>query len=183
MSESLTLYASADAPEPAAPEPYTESEEHQALTAWADTVKRVAARLHLAHRPNARRLDQVARRAFVLGFVTGVRCGHTGPALTGVEVPAHAALFGVGALTEGDVPEVGQHVRYHGSVTHLWGRYWVQAVKECADPETGRPAVALTLYRGRRLYPSRIRPQSVTVQVGCWWNPDQDDDGQAPGIA
>ncbi|WP_042375617.1 hypothetical protein [Streptacidiphilus neutrinimicus] len=159
------------------PEPYTESEEMQATTAWAEVVSRVRCRFRGAHR--SQRVERQARRAFILGYVVGVRNGHTGPALTGREVPISDAVRAVGALAEPDLPGVGQFVEYHGTQVNAWGRYWVQEITESADPRTGERDIRLTLYKGRRLILSLVRPSSVTAQPGAWWEPGGEDQAQA----
>ncbi|WP_042422354.1 hypothetical protein [Streptacidiphilus anmyonensis] len=159
------------------PEPYTESEEMQAHTAWAAIVSRVRCRFGGAHR--SERTERVARRAFILGYVIGVRNGHTGPALTGRDVPIADAGRAVGALAEPELPGVGQYVEYHGTQVSAWGRYWVQEITESADPRTGEKDTRLTLYKDRRLILSLVRPSSVTAQPGAWRDAADDGDQAA----
>jgi hypothetical protein len=92
-------------------------------------------------------LREVAQPLFEVGWISGVRTGHTGPALADVPLPPHTfgtALSNLSAAMQaGSGPSVGQLVSYHGSQECRHGRYWVTRIERELD-RRGRESV---LYR------------------------------------
>ncbi|WP_369228753.1 hypothetical protein AB5J56_00010 [Streptomyces sp. R21] len=90
---------------------------------------------------------ELARPLFEAGWISGVRTGHTGPALTDVPLPPHTfgtALSNLSAAMHADSgASIGQLVSYHGSQERAHGRYWVTRIERELDLR-GRESV---LYR------------------------------------
>lgn len=113
---------------------------------------------------------QLARALFEVGWVWGVRTGHTGPALADVPLPPHVfgtALSNVAvALEDESGPCIGQLVSYHGSQDCCHGRYWVTEVDRQLDAQ-GRESVRFRLgdyTRGElRTALSGVHAESVTA--------------------
>lgn len=95
----------------------------------------------------SRTARELARPVFDVGWIAGVRTGHTGSALADVPLPPH--MFGVAlaglesSLSEEDSPRIGQLVSYHGSPESYHGRYWVTRI----DRELSSEGKESVLYR------------------------------------
>ncbi|WP_199550131.1 hypothetical protein [Streptomyces sp. N35] len=85
---------------------------------------------------------------FELGWIMGVRTGHTGPAMTDVPLAPHTvrtafrqllryAPISSFAAPQPAEPVLWQKVRYHGSRTHRHGLYWVYAITAVASQVGG----------------------------------------------
>ncbi|MER5402621.1 hypothetical protein [Streptomyces sp. NPDC002599] len=98
---------------------------------------------------------ELARPVFEVGWISGVRTGHTGLALAGVPLPPHTfdtALSSLSAAVNADSgPSVGQLVSYHGSQQGCHGRYWVTRIEWELD-RRGRESTlyCLSEYRSGR---------------------------------
>lgn len=129
--------------EPAAhrAEPPSPSECEQMEAAFRAALEQLPQGTGLSHAVRER-----ARALFEVGWISGVRSGHTGPALADVPLPPEtfsAALESLASGSEGSGPSIGQLVSYHGSQTRAWGRYWVTGI-DCQFSRWGREYV---LYR------------------------------------
>ncbi|MFI9825252.1 hypothetical protein ACIHFC_33165 [Streptomyces sp. NPDC052013] len=127
---------------------------------------------------------ETIRPFFELGWVMGVRTGHTGPAMADVPVDpgtvGHAfALLMAERVADQMVmdvarcldpqhagPLLGQKVDYHGSVTQRHGTYWVHAIHVHADPLGEAPEVRYDLCEVRAVGPvptvTSVRRTSLT---------------------
>ncbi|MEV6796535.1 hypothetical protein AB0M87_32145 [Streptomyces sp. NPDC051320] len=112
------------------------------------------------------------RAAFQVGWVYGVRGGHTGPALTDVPLPGstlraalETAQRGVSVSGE-DGPRVLQSVDYHGSLTSRHGVYWVTRRDEVAERD-GRTTIKYEISRWTglrfRVVATGVNRKSVTA--------------------
>ncbi|MFJ3714086.1 MULTISPECIES: hypothetical protein [unclassified Streptomyces] len=106
------------------------------------------------------------RAAFRVGWIYGVRGGHTGPALQGVPLPGSSlrtalevAQRGVSAASGEDGPRVLQSAEYHGSLTRHHGVYWVTRRDEVAERD-GRTTVKFEISHW-----TGLRFQVVATQV------------------
>ncbi|WP_189192649.1 hypothetical protein [Streptomyces albiflavescens] len=86
----------------------------------------------------SRVVRDLARPVFEVGWICGVRTGHTGPALADVPLPPYVlgtALSSLASAVGGEAPgpELLQLVSYHGSVEGAHGRYWVTRIHREAD--------------------------------------------------
>ncbi|WP_409240508.1 hypothetical protein [Streptomyces sp. PA5.6] len=125
--------------------PLTDAEEEQVQYALREL-------LLSGQGPNVLRVPhgrlEMVRALFELGWVAGVRTGHTGPALADVPVDRQTVdrAFRQLRLSEQEVrtvsrtldphdygPILWQKVRYHGSLTSRHGTYWVQAIHANAE--------------------------------------------------
>ncbi|MGW2863407.1 hypothetical protein [Streptomyces sp. NPDC001205] len=81
-------------------------------------------------------LDSAMRSLFRVGWVYGVRSGHTGPALANVPLPASSLRERLGSVVAAALctalgrPRLMQKVSYHGSLREYHGRYWVTRIDE-----------------------------------------------------
>ncbi|MEV5850373.1 hypothetical protein AB0M32_51310 [Streptomyces sp. NPDC051985] len=122
--------------------PATEGEREQMRAAFLAALEQLPANTGFPHD-----VREAARSLFDVGWISGVRTGHTGPALADVPLPPHTfatALAGLSAAMHTDSrPSIGQLVSYHGSQERHHGRYWVTRVERELD-RRGRES---TLYR------------------------------------
>lgn len=112
-----------------------------------------------------------AHKFFAIGWVTGVRNGHTGPALTSVSLP-RADVYGAfhwldDALPGEDAPPVlRQGVTYHGSLIGRHGFLWVTGITASVAPDDGEEyryeLSERTSDGGYRVRVSRVRRCSIT---------------------
>ncbi|MFI6056322.1 hypothetical protein ACIBCO_40470 [Streptomyces violascens] len=85
-------------------------------------------------------LHSAARSLFRVGWVYGVRSGHTGPALANVRLPVSAVRDRLGEVVAAALgtglgrSRVLQKVSYHGSLREHHGRYWVTGIEERVTP-------------------------------------------------
>ncbi|MFD3923043.1 hypothetical protein [Streptomyces sp. NPDC058595] len=116
------------------------------------------------------RVRDAAHKFFAIGWVTGVRNGHTGPALTSVSLP-RADVYGAfhwleDALPGEDAPPVlRQAVRYHGSMIGRHGLLWVTGITATVAPGDGeeyRYELSERTGDGFRVRVSRVRACSIT---------------------
>ncbi|MEU4507352.1 hypothetical protein [Streptomyces sp. NPDC024089] len=128
--------------EPSRSAPASDAEREQMEAAFRSALKQLA--------PNAkfsRTVRELARPLFDVGWIAGVRTGHTGPALADVPFPPHkfgVALAGLAdAVTEEPSARLGQLVSYHGSQEGCHGRYWVTRI----DRELNGQGKETALYR------------------------------------
>jgi hypothetical protein len=109
-----------------------------------------------------------AREVFTLGWVMGVRYGHTHPALSHTPVSdeeAAAALRPLARPAEDQAPQLGQMVSYHGSLTAYHGRYWVTNIQASVESDgTAYTGYRLSEWTGTQYehVAHHVRPQSVT---------------------
>lgn len=114
--------------------PVTDDEQEQARYALRELAATEYGRLCGARVP-ADVLEPV-RDFFELGWVLGVRTGHTGLAVAGLPVDAESVRLAFARLRmtwldRGEVePVMWQRVRYHGSVTRKHGSWWVYAIRQ-----------------------------------------------------
>jgi hypothetical protein len=165
----------------AAGAPFTVAEQEQAAYALRELAR-------LASDPEAQRVPQeqldLVRPFFELGWVMGVRSGHTGPALADVPVDrvtvARAfVLLRVARMADPVVvavarsldpqhagPVLWQKVDYHGSLTSRHGSYWVSAIHAHADPFGEAPELRYDLCEMRGVVPvpvvKNVRRVSIT---------------------
>ncbi|MGV9351223.1 hypothetical protein ACWDSD_42245 [Streptomyces spiralis] len=122
--------------------PASEGEREQMEAAFRAALEQLPENTGFPH--DAREL---ARPLFEVGWISGVRTGHTGPALADVPLPPHTfgtALSNLTAALRADSgPSIGQLVSYHGSQECCHGRYWVTRIERVLD-RRGRESV---LYR------------------------------------
>ncbi|CAM5673723.1 hypothetical protein [Streptomyces griseomycini] len=161
--------------------PFTVAEQEQAAYALRELARRVSD-------PEAQRVPQeqleMVRPFFELGWVMGVRTGHTGPALADVPVDrvtvARAfVLLRVARMADPMVvavarsldpqhagPVLWQKVDYHGSLTSRHGSYWVSAIHAHADPFGEAPELRYDLCEMRGVVPipvvKNVRRVSIT---------------------
>ncbi|MFE0930651.1 hypothetical protein ACFW4O_36765 [Streptomyces mutabilis] len=122
-------------------EPPSESESEQMEAAFQAALEQLPPNTGLSHAVRER-----ARALFEVGWISGVRTGHTGPALAGVPLPPEmfsAALASLAARSQDSGPGIGQLVSYHGSQERAWGRYWVTGI----DRQFSRWGREYVLYR------------------------------------
>ncbi|MGW1107937.1 hypothetical protein [Streptomyces sp. NPDC002540] len=129
--------------EPARPAvPASEAEREQMEAAFQAAMDQLYPDAGVSHT-----VRDLARPLFEVGWIAGVRTGHTGPALADVPLPPH--MFGVAlaslsdSLAEEPGPRIGQLVSYHGSKEACHGRYWVTRIDRELNAQ-GRESV---LYR------------------------------------
>ncbi|MGY1583948.1 hypothetical protein [Streptomyces sp. MN13] len=121
--------------------PPSESEREQMKAAFRAALEQLPPNTGLSYEVRER-----ARALFEVGWICGVRAGHTGPALADVPLPPEtfsAALGNLATESEDSGPSIGQLVSYHGSQERAWGRYWVTRI----DRELGRWGRETVLYR------------------------------------
>ncbi|MFC7309027.1 hypothetical protein ACFQVC_33090 [Streptomyces monticola] len=110
--------------------PLTDAEEEQARYALDELAR--SERDRGAPGVSHEQLELV-RPFFELGWVMGVRTGHTGPAMAHVPVSRatvdRAFVVARSLDPQGEGPVLWQKVRYHGSLRRRHGVYWVQAIK------------------------------------------------------
>ncbi|MFE4703040.1 hypothetical protein ACFRIC_38790 [Streptomyces sp. NPDC056738] len=168
-------------------EPYSELE----LDASAHALQELARsdRDPEALRVPARFLETV-RPFFRLGWATGVRTGHTGPALAGVPVDsenidaAFATLMAEAVANRlaldtarrlpYDIPALWQKVTYHGSLPRMHGDYWVVGMHVDSRELGYEPEVRFDLGRvvGSSVAPlvMKVRRQSLTPHQEYYWH-------------
>ncbi|MFF4542235.1 hypothetical protein [Streptomyces aureus] len=160
-------------------EPYSELELDQSAHALQQLAR--SSRDPEALRVPARYLE-VVRPFFRLGWATGVRNGHTGPALARVPVDSETvnAAF-VTLMTDvtadrlaletarrlpSDSPALWQQVTYHGSLTRMHGNYWVVGMHIYSHALGHEPEVRYDLGReiGTAAVPlvTKVRRESLT---------------------
>ncbi|MGA5520834.1 hypothetical protein ACPCK2_32020 [Streptomyces pseudogriseolus] len=161
--------------------PFTVAEQEQAAYALRELAR-------LASDPGAQRVPQeqleMVRPFFELGWVMGVRTGHTGPAMADVPVDrttvarAFVLLMAermadpmvVAVARSLDPQHAGpvlwQKVDYHGSLTSRHGSYWVSAIHALADPFGEAPELRYDLCEMRGVVPvpvvKNVRRVSIT---------------------
>ncbi|MEU0047258.1 hypothetical protein [Streptomyces werraensis] len=161
--------------------PFTVAEQEQAAYALRELARSVGD-------PGAQRVPQeqleMVRPFFELGWVMGVRTGHTGPAMADVPVDrttvarAFVLLMAermadpmvVAVARSLDPQHAGpvlwQKVDYHGSLTSRHGSYWVSAIHAHADPFGEAPELRYDLCEMRGVVPlpvvKNVRRVSIT---------------------
>ncbi|WP_143076614.1 hypothetical protein [Streptomyces sp. MUSC 14] len=119
--------------------PANESEREQMEAAFRAALERLPQNTGFPHA-----VRELARPLFEVGWISGVRTGHTGPALADVPLPPHtfnSALSKLCAVMDAEAgPSVGQLVSYHGSQERAHGRYWVTRIERELD-RRGRESV------------------------------------------
>ncbi|MFF8717526.1 hypothetical protein ACF07T_39940 [Streptomyces sp. NPDC015184] len=145
--------------------PPSEAEREQMEAAFRAALERLGSGNGFSHT-----VRELARPLFNVGWVAGVRTGHTGLALADVPLPPHVlglALAGLAdlVLTEPG-PRMGQLVSYHGSQESFHGRYWVTRI----DRELSAQGKETVLYRLSTYARGRFRhelhwvhPESLTA--------------------
>ncbi|MGW7610951.1 hypothetical protein ACWGKW_27495 [Streptomyces sp. NPDC054766] len=122
--------------------PATEGEREQMEAAFRAALKQLPENTGFPHD-----VRELVRPLFEAGWISGVRTGHTGPALADVPLPPHifgTALSNLSAALHTDSgPSIGQLVSYHGSQERYHGRCWVTRIERELD-RRGRESV---LYR------------------------------------
>ncbi|MGW1193666.1 hypothetical protein [Streptomyces sp. NPDC002559] len=145
--------------------PPSEAEREQMEAAFRVALKRLG-----SGNVFSRTVRDLARPLFDVGWVAGVRTGHTGPALADVPLPPHVlglALAGLADLVVKEPgPKMGQLVSYHGSQEDFHGRYWVTRI----DRELSALGDEVVLYRLSTYARGRFRhalhwvhPESLTA--------------------
>lgn len=145
--------------------PASEGEREQMEAAFQAALKQLPANTGITYV-----VRQLARALFEVGWVSGVRTGHTGPALADVPLPPHTfgtALSNLAAaLNDESGPCIGQLVSYHGSQECCHGRYWVTQVDHQLDVQ-GRKSVRYRLSdytRGKlRTALTGVHAESITA--------------------
>ncbi|MFJ1839957.1 hypothetical protein ACIOJ9_39660 [Streptomyces sp. NPDC088175] len=135
--------------------------------------------------PNAkfsRTVRELARPLFDVGWIAGVRTGHTGPALADVPYPPHklgGALASLAdSVTEEPGTRLGQLVSYHGSQESCHGRYWVTRI----DRELNAQGRETALYRLSTYVRGRFRHKLHWVHAtSITALPQQFHAGRQPG--
>lgn len=150
-------------------EPPSESEHEQMEAAFQAALEQLPPGFGLSHAVRER-----ARALFEVGWISGVRTGHTGPALADVPLPPEtfsAALASLAARSEDSGPGVGQLVSYHGSQERAWGRYWVTGIERQLS-RWGRECVLYRLsdYRGGVFVTALtgVHAESITALPQHW---------------
>lgn len=118
---------------------------------------------------------ELARLLFEVGWISGVRTGHTGPALADVPLPPNTfrtALANLSATVNANSgPGIGQLVSYHGSQECCHGRYWVTRIERELDVR-GRESVLYRLseYRNDVFVTALtgVHAESVTALPQYW---------------
>lgn len=122
--------------------PASASEREQMEAAFRAALEQLPANTGFPHA-----VRELARALFEVGWICGVRTGHTGQALADAPLPSYTvstALCNLArAVDEGSGPSLGQLVSYHGSQERAHGRYWVTRIDHHLDGG-GRESV---LYR------------------------------------
>ncbi|MFF7534572.1 hypothetical protein ACFZB2_36545 [Streptomyces bobili] len=122
--------------------PATEGEREQMEAAFRAALEQLAENTGFPHD-----VRELARPLFEAGWISGVRTGHTGPALADVPMPPHTfrtALSNLAAAMDAESgPSLGQLVSYHGSQDCAHGRYWVTRI----DRALNRRGREFVLYR------------------------------------
>ncbi|MER8009748.1 hypothetical protein [Streptomyces sp. NPDC094149] len=123
--------------------PATEGEREQMEAAFRAALEQLPANTGFPHS-----VRELARPLFEVGWIAGVRTGHTGPALAEVPLPSHTfgtALSNLSAAMDAETgPGMGQLVSYHGSQERAHGRYWVTRIDRELDYR-GRESVRYRL--------------------------------------
>ncbi|MFI9040944.1 hypothetical protein [Streptomyces sp. NPDC053726] len=128
--------------EPSRSAPASDAEREQMEAAFRSALDQLAPSVKFS-----RTVRELARPLFDVGWIAGVRTGHTGPALADVPFPPHK--FGVAlasladSVTEEPSARLGQLVSYHGSQEGCHGRYWVTRI----DRELNAQGKETVLYR------------------------------------
>ncbi|WP_406469804.1 hypothetical protein [Streptomyces sp. NBC_01615] len=126
--------------------PATEGEREQMEAAFRAALEQLPENTGFPHD-----VREVARRLFEVGWISGVRTGHTGPALADVPLPPHTfgtALSNLSAAVgAGSGPSIGQLVSYHGSRRCCHGRYWVTRIERELDRRGESVLYRLSEYR------------------------------------
>ncbi|MEU9919493.1 hypothetical protein [Streptomyces sp. NPDC051001] len=122
--------------------PASESEREQMETAFRAVLEQLEEGAGFPYG-----VRKVARSLFEVGWIAGVRSGHTGMALADVPLPPHTFRTALSrlaaAMNAEDGPGLGQLVSYHGSQERAHGRYWVTRV----DRQLGLHGRESVLYR------------------------------------
>ncbi|MFD8737412.1 hypothetical protein ACFV06_21165 [Streptomyces sp. NPDC059618] len=168
-------------------EPYSELELDQSAHAFEELAR--SGRDPEALRVPARFLETV-RPFFRLGWATGVRTGHSGPALAGVpvdsetidaafatvmaEAVANRLALETARRLPNDSPALWQKVTYHGSVARRHGDYWVVAM-HIYNHELGYQSETrydLGRVVGTSVVPlvMKVRRQSLTPHEEYYWH-------------
>ncbi|MET8453751.1 hypothetical protein [Streptomyces sp. NPDC005209] len=112
--------------------PASEGERDQMEAAFRAALKQLPPNTGFRHD-----VRELARPLFEVGWISGVRTGHTGPALANVPLPPHTfgtALANLSTALHADSgPSIGQLVSYHGSQRCCHGRYWVTRIEREMD--------------------------------------------------
>ncbi|MFD7284020.1 hypothetical protein ACFV80_45360 [Streptomyces sp. NPDC059862] len=145
--------------------PASEGEREQVEAAFRAALKQLPENTGFPHS-----VRELARPLFEVGWISGVRTGHTGPALADVPLPPHTfgtALSNLSAAMDAETgPSIGQLVSYHGSQERAHGRYWVTRIDRQLD-HRGREAVRYRLsdYRNGLLCTALtgVHTESVTA--------------------
>lgn len=123
--------------------PASEGEREQMEAAFRAALKQLPPNTGFPHD-----VRELARPLFEVGWISGVRTGHTGPALADVPLPPHTfgtALSNLSDAVNADSgPSIGQLVSYHGSQQRCHGRYWVTRIERELD-RRGRESVLFRL--------------------------------------
>ncbi|WP_406436443.1 hypothetical protein OHB14_62385 [Streptomyces sp. NBC_01613] len=123
--------------------PASAGEREQMEAAFRASLEQLPANTGFPHS-----VRDLARPLFEVGWITGVRTGHTGPALADVPLPPHTfgtALSNLSAAIDAETgPSMGQLVSYHGSQERAHGRYWVTRIDRQLD-YWGRESVLFRL--------------------------------------
>lgn len=150
--------------------PATEGEREQMEAAFRAALEQLPANTGFANT-----VRELARPLFESGWISGVRTGHTGPALADVPLPPYTfgtALANLSAALHADSgPSIGQLVSYHGSQECCHGRYWVTRIERELD-RRGRESVLYRLseYRNGAFVTALtgVHAESVTALPQHW---------------
>ncbi|MEU4884536.1 hypothetical protein AB0G19_29355 [Streptomyces althioticus] len=150
--------------------PATEAEREQMEAAFRAALEQLPENTGSPHD-----VRELARPLFEVGWISGVRTGHTGPALTDVPLPPHTfgtALANLSAALHADSgPSIGQLVSYHGSQECCHGRYWVTRIERELDRRGGESTLyRLSEYRNGAFVTAltRVHTWSVTALPQHW---------------
>ncbi|WP_145883723.1 hypothetical protein [Streptomyces sp. BK340] len=123
--------------------PASEGEREQMEAAFRAALEQLPENTRFPHA-----VRELARPLFEAGWISGVRTGHTGPALADVPLPPHTFGTALSNLTTAmsavSGPSIGQLVSYHGSQQVYHGRYWVTRIERELD-RRGRESVTYRL--------------------------------------
>ncbi|GGP80928.1 hypothetical protein [Streptomyces melanogenes] len=120
----------------------SEGEEEQAEAAFASVLAQLSPRFGFR-----REVRELAQALFELGWIAGVRTGHTWPSLMNVPLPdgtVQEVMRDLVGAVAGVPPRLGQKVRYEGSMTGRHGNYWIAHI-EARLSLSGRPKVHYSL--------------------------------------
>ncbi|MGR3938423.1 hypothetical protein [Streptomyces sp. BRA346] len=143
------------------PEPATTHELEQATSAYSKAKARIKAHRLRKGVPHVDGQVDDRRRAFVLGFVTGVRTGHTGPALADRALPAADLSAAMRDSRSEDL--IDREVQYHGSLTRHHGYYYISGVIRRSEGGPVKTFYELRRFAQRTPALREVREESVTL--------------------